>query len=110
LPDGIFSNQFGQILVGLRMENVGIFCANLEYIAAIWYILWSFGNFVAILYFFPFWYIVSRKIWQPCLSLLNTCDYIMLVRVAGISTFLWHIFMRAIVPWDVLSYVPGSIE
>jgi hypothetical protein len=26
---------------------------------AIWYICWSFGIF------FPFWYIVERKIWQP---------------------------------------------
>jgi hypothetical protein len=26
---------------------------------AIWYILWSFGNFS------PFWYFVPRKIWQP---------------------------------------------
>jgi hypothetical protein len=34
------------------MENVGIFYAHLEYITAIWYILWSFGNFVVILYVF----------------------------------------------------------
>jgi hypothetical protein len=26
---------------------------------AIWYILWMFGTF------FPFWYVVARKIWQP---------------------------------------------
>jgi hypothetical protein len=31
------------------------------YLMAIWYILWLFGLF------FPFWYIVLRKIWQPCL-------------------------------------------
>jgi hypothetical protein len=30
------------------MENIGIFYAQLEYITAIWYILWSFGNFVLI--------------------------------------------------------------
>jgi hypothetical protein len=36
LPDGIFSNQksqFGKLLEGLAMEDVGIFIA-------IWYILW----------------------------------------------------------------------
>jgi hypothetical protein len=41
------------------MEMVGTFWGHLEYIAAIWYILWQFGNLVAI------WYVVSRKIWQP---------------------------------------------
>jgi hypothetical protein len=32
-----------------------------------WNILWCFGNLVVIWYtYFPqFWYIVSRKIWQP---------------------------------------------
>jgi hypothetical protein len=36
---------------------------------AIWYILRQFGNlgFFSghLVYFPPFWYIVSRKIWQP---------------------------------------------
>jgi uncharacterized protein YjbI with pentapeptide repeats len=45
------------------MRKVGIFYGHLEsvhaYITAILYILWAFGNLVAI------WYIVSRKIWQP---------------------------------------------
>jgi hypothetical protein len=34
LPDGLFSNQkshFGQILEGLRWENVAIFNGHLEY-------------------------------------------------------------------------------
>jgi hypothetical protein len=43
------------------MEN-GTFYSHLEYIAAIWYVLWPFGNFDN---FSPFWYIVARKIWQP---------------------------------------------
>jgi hypothetical protein len=46
LPDGIFSKQkshFGEILEGLEMENVGIFYGHLEYVLAIWYILWTFG-------------------------------------------------------------------
>jgi hypothetical protein len=39
------------------------------------YILWPFGifychlvDFVVIWYIFPFWYVVPRKIWQPCLG------------------------------------------
>jgi hypothetical protein len=35
------------------MEKVGIFFDHLEYITAIWYILWPFGNLVAIWYIFP---------------------------------------------------------
>jgi hypothetical protein len=63
LPDGIFSSQksqFGKILEGLGIEKVGTFYGRLEYgITAIWQFS---GNFV---YFPPFGYIVSRKIWQP---------------------------------------------
>jgi hypothetical protein len=37
----------------------------LVHFTAIWYILWPFGIFYGYLvYFFPFWYVVSRKIWQ----------------------------------------------
>jgi hypothetical protein len=40
---------------------------HLEYFATIVYILWAFGNFVVVWYIFPpLWYIVPRKIWQPC--------------------------------------------
>jgi hypothetical protein len=56
LPDGILSNQksqFGYILVGLRMENVGIFYGNFEYYTANWYILRPLGNGVFIWYIFP---------------------------------------------------------
>jgi hypothetical protein len=36
---------------------------------AIWYILWLLGIF------FPFWYVVQRKIWQPCTpSVFNLRD------------------------------------
>jgi hypothetical protein len=35
-------------LEGLRIENVAIFCGHLEYFKAIWYILRSLGNAVAI--------------------------------------------------------------
>jgi hypothetical protein len=53
---------------GLVVEKAGIFFGPLEYIMAIWYISWLFGNLVAICFFPPFWYIVSRKIWQPYLG------------------------------------------
>jgi hypothetical protein len=35
------------------MENVGIFNGYLEYITAIWYILWTFGVLMVIWYIFP---------------------------------------------------------
>jgi hypothetical protein len=40
-------------LKGFGKENVGIFYAHLEYITAIWYILWSFGYFVVIWFILP---------------------------------------------------------
>jgi hypothetical protein len=60
LPDGLFSNQksqFGQILEGLRWENVAIFYGHLEYVfdghlgyfMTLWYILCSFGKFFPVL-------------------------------------------------------------
>jgi hypothetical protein len=52
------NNSFGTFLEGLAMEDVGIFYGHLIYFLAIWYIVWLFGLF---------WYIVPRKIWQPCL-------------------------------------------
>jgi hypothetical protein len=39
LPDGLLSNQkskFGEILEGLRSENVDMFYGNLEYFTDIW--------------------------------------------------------------------------
>jgi hypothetical protein len=44
------------------MENIRIFYA-------IWNILGAIGIFYGhLVYFPPFWYIVSRKIWQPGLD------------------------------------------
>jgi hypothetical protein len=73
LLDGIFSYQkfqFGYISEGLGMEHIGIFHIHLEFFTAllvyfvvIRYIFWSFGIFL------PFWFVVKRKIWQPC-----SCD------------------------------------
>jgi hypothetical protein len=37
------------------MEMAGIFFGYFEYNSAIWYILWPFGNLVAIWYFSPVW-------------------------------------------------------
>jgi hypothetical protein len=55
LPDGVFSNQkyrFGKIFEGIGVEKVDMFYGHLDYIMAIWYILWPFGNLVAILVHF----------------------------------------------------------
>jgi hypothetical protein len=46
------------------MEDVGIFYCHLVYFTVIWYILWLFGFLWSFGIFFPFWYVVSRKIWQ----------------------------------------------
>jgi hypothetical protein len=46
--DGLSSNQkyqFGSILEGVAMEDVGIFNGNLVYFIAIWHILRLFGIF-----------------------------------------------------------------
>jgi hypothetical protein len=48
LPDDVFSNQkyqFGKILEGLAMEDVGIFYGHLIYFTAIWYFLLPSGIF-----------------------------------------------------------------
>jgi hypothetical protein len=70
LPDGFFSNQksqFGYILEGPRLENVDTFYGHLEYFTDIWDILGPFGTFCDnLVHFFQFWYVVSRKLWQPC--------------------------------------------
>jgi hypothetical protein len=43
------------------MEDVGIIHIwTFGLMTAIGYILWSFGIIV------PFWYVIPRKIWQPC--------------------------------------------
>jgi hypothetical protein len=66
MPDGIFSNQFGQILERLPMKLVENFYGHSVYFTTIWYILWPFGIFCGYFgTFFPFWYVVPRKIWQP---------------------------------------------
>jgi hypothetical protein len=83
LPDGIVSNQisiwvnFGEscnsrYIVGIfhvyyftviwytYLQSFDIFCSQLVYFLVIWNIFWLFGAF------FPFWYVASSRIWQPC--------------------------------------------
>jgi hypothetical protein len=59
------------------LRSVDLFCSYLVhwmvYFMVIWCILWSFGTF------FPFWYVASRKIWQPCPDL---CLYLLANRTS----------------------------
>jgi hypothetical protein len=46
-----------------------VFLVYLVSIWSFWYILWPFGTFYGYLVCsFPFWFVVPRKIWQPCLG------------------------------------------
>jgi hypothetical protein len=64
------------------MGKVGIFVVHLEHIMAFWYILWPFGNLVAIQYVFPrFGIFCQEKSGNPDLysikeSLLDTASTI----------------------------------
>jgi hypothetical protein len=58
-------SQFGYMLEGLEMENVGIFYGHLKYVTSIGRFfdrLKIFGRHL--IYFPPSWYIAPRKIWQ----------------------------------------------
>jgi hypothetical protein len=58
LPDGIFSSkesEFLFILEGTGVENFGIFYRHLCSIFVVFWYMYVF-----------FWYVVPRKIWQPC--------------------------------------------
>jgi hypothetical protein len=65
LPDGLFSfqkSEFGYILEGLGMENVGLFRDHLEYFTSVWYTLWLFGIvWVHLIIFSQFWYVCTNK-------------------------------------------------
>jgi hypothetical protein len=47
------------------MEDVGILYSHLVYLRPNGIFYGHLVDFVAIGYFFPFWYILPRKIWQP---------------------------------------------
>jgi hypothetical protein len=75
LPDGTFSNKKCQFWVNFKGP-----CSW-----RCWYFLWPLGlcNVTSILFgilcgfkmpfsiFSPFWYVVPRKIWQPCFPLMS---------------------------------------
>jgi hypothetical protein len=69
LPDSIFSHQkfqFGHILEG---HGIGKWMAIFNIpITAIWHIMDIWYLSYNLVCFPPFWYIVSRKIWQPCMK------------------------------------------
>jgi hypothetical protein len=71
LPDGVFSNkkyQFGQILEGIGMENVGIFMV-------IWNILKPYGKFQSYLvYFMVIWYCCDFLVYYTVIWIC--CDYL----------------------------------
>jgi hypothetical protein len=55
------------------MEDVGIFYGHLVNIPANWHILWPLPRYIRPRFgtFYPFWYIVRRRIWQPSSGLTN---------------------------------------
>jgi hypothetical protein len=56
LPDGIFAyqkSQFGHILEGLGIKNVGTFYCNFEYCTSIWYIYYYVGVYFDHFVYFP---------------------------------------------------------
>jgi hypothetical protein len=62
LPDGLVSDKKSQIGVNFKGS----------WNRKCWYILCPFGSFRGTLVFLaPFWYIVSRKIWQPWFQARN---------------------------------------
>jgi hypothetical protein len=74
LPDGLFSKQKYQFWVNLG-GSCNVRC---------WYILWPFGIFSTVLgYFHPFWYVMPRKIWQPCSARSNVAFSLLLGLIKG---------------------------
>jgi hypothetical protein len=64
-PFGIFYGHLVYFMsILLYFMAIWLFYCHLVYFMAIWYILWPFGIIFGD--FFPFWYVVPRKIWQPC--------------------------------------------
>jgi hypothetical protein len=76
--------------------TIGIFYSHLVNFRAIWLILWSFGIF------FPFWYDVRRKIWQPCSVVMDA----FLSQSHGSLTIRFGVIIFGIVTFG---YLLGSI-
>jgi hypothetical protein len=74
LPCGLLSNQ--PLSIGTFWKHFT--CKMLTYFMNIWYTLWPFALFYDKYVYIhmlwqnvilsPFWYFLSRKIWQPCFS------------------------------------------
>jgi hypothetical protein len=65
MPDAAFSYQkyqFGHILEGLGVENIGMFYGHSEYFMPTWCILCPFGIFCG--HLVHFFRVVPRQIWQ----------------------------------------------
>jgi hypothetical protein len=57
------------------MEDVGIILWTFGLFAVIWSILLTFGIFCGhFVNIFTFWYVVRRKIWQPCITCVGSRD------------------------------------
>jgi hypothetical protein len=60
--------DLGKFLRVLQWK-MSVYYMSIVYFTATWYILRTFGIFCGYLvYFFPFWYVIPRKIWQPWLE------------------------------------------
>jgi hypothetical protein len=78
-PNGIF---YGQMVYFMAKWYIlwpnGIFYVQMVYFIAKWYILWPPIWYMYILYsfciFFPFWYVVPGKIWQPCVNIVEIVE------------------------------------
>jgi hypothetical protein len=64
MPNGAY---FGRLWSG----KYGVFYGHLIFSVPFWYILWTVGTFCSHFdVFSAFWFVVPRKIWQPCCVLL----------------------------------------
>jgi hypothetical protein len=75
------------------MEHVNILYSHLVYFTAIVNILYPFGIFHGYLVyiFFQFWYVVPRKIWQPCLVRADQQGHVQnFVHLGGGVMINWH--------------------
>jgi hypothetical protein len=72
LPDGIFSKKISIWVNFWRtLETVGTFYGHLNYVITVCYILWLFGNLVAIwLNFHRFGILCHKKTGNPAVSVL----------------------------------------
>jgi hypothetical protein len=64
------------------MEGVGLFYGILVYLVA----LWSINGYLVD--FIPCWYVVPRKIWQPCFRLAQSRSHVILIQPSFLSEIL----------------------